>query len=56
MKCDCKFDFKEGKKIRCKVHDQSLLYGYIKDGQIRVICQVGEDELISKINKNRKQG
>ena len=48
LKCSCKFDFKEGKKIICKKHDQALLYGYFINGEIRIMCQVGEDEIISK--------
>ena len=45
----CKFEYKEGKKVFCKTHNQSLLYAYVVDGEIHLICQVGEDEILSEI-------
>ena len=47
MKATCKFDFIEGRRIICKTHDQALLYAYFKNGEVALICQIGEDEIFS---------
>ena len=54
LKCNCKFDvYKTNNKLYCKTHEQSLIYIYVIDGKHRYICQVGEDELLSKIKKSK---
>jgi len=44
----CSFVINDRGRVYCSVHEQGLLYGYTFDERLYLICQVGEDEAITK--------
>ena len=46
MKIECEFETLKNGRVQCKTHEQDLFYLFSNGIKI---CQVGEDELVSKI-------